>query len=143
MNVHRVAAGVSIAVVAIVAVAGFIVSGTPGEQRLKRLDQHRVADLQNLARAVDRHWAAEHSVPTAVDPLVDGRNLSRLPTDPATGEPYRYERLSADGYRLCADFARASEEWERDSFWEHPAGTHCYTFKVSADARPSTPSPPR
>lgn len=142
MNVHRVAAWASIAVVAIAAVAGFVVSGTPGEQRLKRLDERRVADLQRLAHAVDLHWATEHSVPMSADPLVDGRSLSRMPTDPATGEPYRYERLSADSYQLCADFARPSESWERDDFWQHPAGTHCYTFKVPG-ATPSTPQQPR
>ncbi|HEX7037314.1 MAG TPA: hypothetical protein VF210_16200 [Pseudomonadales bacterium] len=143
MNVHRVAAGVSIAVVAIAALAGFLVSGTPGEQRLKRLDAHRVADLQNLARAVERYWYPQHSLPTSVDPLVDGLNLSRLPTDPVTGTPYRYERLSADSYRLCADFARPSEAWEGDDFWRHPAGTHCYTFKVPPDGLPGTPLAPR
>lgn len=128
MNVQRLAAAISIAVVTIAALAGFILSGTPGEQRLKRLDERRVTDLQTLARAMDHHRRGAQPLPDTLAALVDGRNLSSLPSDPATGEPYRYERLSADGYRLCADFARPSAEWDRDNFWRHPAGPHCYTF---------------
>lgn len=136
MNVNRVAALVSSTAVGIVVIAGFLLIGSPTEQRLQRLDDRRLQHLQELAHAVDGYWEDHASLPPALSELVDGRRLSRLPQDPVSGAAYRYEATAADSYRLCATFARATEETRPQAFWSHPAGPECYDFDVAAGPVP-------
>ena len=136
MSVDRLAAWASgVAVIAAV-IAGFVLSGTPLEQRLKRLDASRVSDLQQLSYALDAYWEERQSLPGTLDVLVDGRRLSRLPVDPVTREPYSYRAIVEPraGYRLCATFALASDASAPEQFWSHPAGQHCYEFEAGRNA---------
>lgn len=136
MNVNRVAALVSTTAVGIVVIAGFLLIGTPTEQRLERLDDRRLHHLQELAHAVDGYWEDHASLPATLADLVDGRRLSRLPLDPVSGEPYDYETTTEEAYRLCAGFDRATEETRPQTFWSHQAGRECYDFDVTAGPAP-------
>jgi hypothetical protein len=51
------------------------------------------------------------------------------PRGPKTGEPYRYSIKNETTYELCATFARRHDADER-VFWNHPAGTHCFTINI-------------
>lgn len=133
MNINRVAAMVTSIAVLIVVIAAFQLLGSPTDQRLQRLDERRVSDLQQLAHAVDTYHAQRDALPEDLEALVDGRRLSRMPTDPSSDQPYRYEPLADDRYRLCASFARASDPESPPEFWQHTAGTTCFEFEATED----------
>jgi hypothetical protein len=135
VNIQRIAVVVSIAVVAAAVAAGLWSIGSPGEQRLRRLDERRVADLSRLSQAAYWHRNQRRMLPATAAELVDGRRLSRLPQDPATHEQYEYRATAERQFELCAIFDRASRPGDAQDFWYHEAGRHCYTFDV-----PDTPA---
>ena len=133
MNLHRVAAWASTVVVASAVVVGLVVSGLPGERRLERLDEARVADLRTLASAIESYWHAHAEMPEHLGTVLDGRRLLEMPADPVTGQWYEYELTPPDGYRLCATFDRPSPPTVRpgeEAFWKHGAGGACYEFEL-------------
>jgi outer membrane murein-binding lipoprotein Lpp len=135
MNIQWTAAWASVLVVLAAVIAGFMLSGSPREQRLERQDAVRVSDLQQLARAVDAFREERNALPDDLLGVVDGRRLSQLPRDPVTRMPYGYQPLPPDRYRLCGVFDRASETSEHAQFWAHPAGQHCYELEVTERGR--------
>jgi hypothetical protein len=125
------AAAAALAVIGAV-VAGLIVLGPPREQRARRLDDRRLDHLRAIAGAVDLHWTREGRLVASLDHV-----KTELPPssdrDPETGEPYSYQPLGGDGYRLCATFSRASptESYApRGDFWTHGAGRHCFELEA-------------
>ncbi|NIP14904.1 MAG: hypothetical protein GWM88_09305 [Pseudomonadales bacterium] len=131
MNVNRVAAVTSSVMVAAVVLAGLIIAGSPGDQRLNRIDQLRVDDLRLIGTVLHRYWNQHEALPEALGQLVDGRFLNELPRDPASGDPYEYERTAPDAVRLCGVFARASAEDSPDDYWYHDAGRHCFALSFA------------
>ncbi|HCP49026.1 MAG TPA: hypothetical protein DIT73_02265, partial [Gammaproteobacteria bacterium] len=104
MNVNGFAFWTSSCAVTLVLIASFVISGSPGEQRLVRLDELRIAHLVQLTEAVDDYWEAQDELPLKMSELLDGRRLSRMPSDPETGLAYEYEQLDPTSYQLCASF---------------------------------------
>lgn len=130
MNAHRVVAIGSIAVVAAAVVAGLLITGSPAEQRLLRLDTQRVFGLTQLARTAESRWDREQRLPDSAAELVDGQFLTRLPTDPTTREPYEYRITGPRQFEVCATFDRASRPELAGDFWFHEAGHRCFTFNL-------------
>lgn len=135
MKVQRLALVGSIVAVAAAVVAGLLVAGSPAEQRLRRLDERRVNDLRFLASAADRYFEREEKLPAELDELVDGLFFTRVPTDPATRQPYEYRIVGPRQYELCAAFDRPSRPELADDFWAHDAGLRCFSFTVTQSAR--------
>jgi hypothetical protein len=133
MNVPRVAAIGSVTVFVAAVVAGLTMSGSPAEQRRLRLDQQRVSELMGLARAAERRWGDEQRLADTAEDLVDGRALTRLPTDPATGAPYEYRVTAPRQFEVCATFERPSRPEDAGDFWYHEAGRRCFAFDVTED----------
>jgi len=131
MNIHRVACWIASCLVASVLVTSIVISGSPDEQRLMRLDERRIEDLARLSTAFDDYWEERDSLPVAISELLDGRRLSRMPTDPRTGLAYEYEQLNQDSFRLCATFDRSSLDQREEEFWAHAAGHQCFSFVQS------------
>lgn len=134
MNVPRIALVGSVAAVVVAVIAGLLITGSPAEQRLRRLDEQRVAELRQLASAAQRRWQLEQRLPAA-DELVDGALLTRLPTDPATDQPYEYRITGPRQFEVCATFDRPSRVEPADDFWFHEAGHRCFSFSVTEDRR--------
>jgi hypothetical protein len=125
-------AAVVIVVVA-VAVGGLILIGSPAQERMRRIDVQRVADLRAVASAVDLYWTRHRSLPASLEDLSREPGASVKLLDPDMKRPYEYRILSNDGYELCAYFAG---DWtdKPDStyknFWAHGAGRQCFELKV-------------
>ncbi|HEX2466172.1 MAG TPA: hypothetical protein VHR17_16235 [Thermoanaerobaculia bacterium] len=125
------AAAAAVAVIGAV-VAGLIVLGPPREQRARRLDDRRLDDLREIAGAVDLHWTRDGRLVASLEEV----KMELRPSsdrDPETGEPYVYEPLGADRYRLCATFSGATptEAYRpRSEFWTHGAGRHCFELEA-------------
>jgi hypothetical protein len=127
MSVNRLAAAISTAVVLAAVIAGLYLAGSPAEQRLLRMDERRVRDLDRLTNVIGSYTRQREELPDSLEQLLDGQLLDELPVDPATGEPYEY--LCADtSYQLCAVFAQPARDVDEFDFWNHPAGRHCFEF---------------
>ena len=124
MNVQRIAVIGSIAAVAAAVAAGLLITGSPAEQRLRRADEQRVAELRQLASTAEFRWNREQRLPS-----VD------LPTDPATGEPYDYRVTGPRQFEVCATFDRPSRSELAGDFWSHEAGRRCFQFNVTDRVR--------
>jgi len=130
MNVQRIAGVGSLAVVVAAVVAGLLIIGSPAEQRLLRRDEQRVSGLTELARRAELQWSQEQRLaPSAVE-LVD-QYLTRLPTDPATREPYEYRITGPRAFEVCGVFERPSRPELAGDFWFHEAGRHCFAFEMT------------
>ncbi len=138
MTTGRLMALAAVVVVLAALGIGLWASGSPSTQREFRLDERRVADLQAITNAIDRHYQVHQALPEQLDTLAASPG-SRLSTqDPASGERYAYEVLDGSRYRLCADFAHdtaaAGVETQRTAApWWHGSGRHCFDRRVQGD----------
>jgi type II secretory pathway pseudopilin PulG len=92
----------SVVVIATV-VAAIAVIGSPSRQRLLRLDERRVNDLEAIASQV-RVYRNQHGGMPASLATLSAEPGVRVPRDPASAQPYGYEALGGADYRLCARF---------------------------------------
>ena len=86
-----------------VIIAGFAVIGSPRTQRLMRIDQQKVQDLQVIQGQVLEYWNRTDKLPEAlaqVDDILAGFNI---PEDPQ-GQPYEYQKTGNLSFTLCATF---------------------------------------
>ncbi|UCG73836.1 MAG: hypothetical protein JSV45_05550 [Chromatiales bacterium] len=130
MTLNRLVAIAATVVVICVGLVGLYLSGSPAEQRLLRLDERRVRDLNQLANATQRYWQEQGELPATLQQLVDGRRLNKLPVDPDSGQAYEYT-AGDKKFTLCAEFSRATEDATTIEFWQHPAGQHCFDFDTT------------
>lgn len=127
MSLDRIAAWGSSIFILVAIAAGLIVLGTPEEERARRFDDRRIADVQRLAYAVRTAFVREGELPATLDALVDGLTLQRLPRDPRRDEPYGYAVDGPERFTLCAVFDRATEDPDA-GFWSHGTGRQCFSF---------------
>lgn len=155
-NIWRVAA---LIIVLGSIIVGFMVIGSPREQRELRLDSQRVSDLQSLQWQVISYWQGKATLPTSLDEVSDPIRGGFVPTDPQSGEPYEYQKISNLSFELCANFSRESREvrptmagsvarplpaMERSYMgpetenWQHGAGRQCFQRAIDPDFYPPT-----
>lgn len=111
MNVNGFAFWTSSCAVTLVLIASFVISGSPGEQRLVRLDELRVAHLVQLTEAFDDYWEVRDELPVKMSELLDGRRLSRMPSDQRPGWPMN----TNNWIRLVINFAQPLTGHQRRS----------------------------
>lgn len=126
-------AAISASIVVMLTISvGLYILGSPSQERFRRLDEQRNADLLLLSRAVNANYAISNSLPTNLGSMQDGTRLSRIPRDPETSSMYEYEQMAADAYLLCAVFSTESNEARLDDFWEHSEGRQCFIFSAQS-----------
>ena len=126
-------------VVAVVAVAGFLMMGAPDQTRLHRIDERRTEELQSIAIAIETHYANGKRLPDQLSDLRPVPGDAQPWRDPASGQPYEYRVLGGSRYELCATFSLASEEGDvRSSQWAHGAGRQCFELDAT---HPYAPKP--
>ena len=123
------ALGSSVVVIAAILI-GILLIGSPLDERLRRLDQQRINDLRMLSNILSQSYTVEGRLPDELAELVNGLQLSRVPTDLETQAQYGYAVTTNDSFQLCAQFSAPSQ---LDDFWSHPAGQHC--FSLTAESR--------
>ena len=130
-----VAAAVAIAATVIAAI---VVMGSPGVQRERRMDETRVQQLMQIERAVRMVHEREGRLPADLSALAREPGLGLALSDPQTAAPYGYRTKGDDAFQLCAVFDRDSAVDRRrapfeagaDLAWRHPAGNHCFAFRI-------------
>ena len=158
----RVLSWTTIALAVAVVVAGFAVAGLPKDQRLKKLDDRRVGDLQSIQSQVLYFWQQKSRLPDGLDQLKDSISGYQAPVDPATSQPYEYKKLADLKFELCADFSSQDNTFgclhgsdigcpkqrggvypsypvtgpvspELFNNWDHVVGHSCFERKIDPD----------
>jgi hypothetical protein len=135
LTLRGVVAGVAITLAAAAIGVGVYLVGPPSEQRVRRLDERRVEDLEFLRMQVQTFAVQRKRLPATLQdiPAISDSSLH----DPVTARPYGYRVTGPDSYELCGDFDRPSDP-DRLQFAQnigkHGAGHTCFT-QVDASLR--------
>lgn len=143
-NVWR---GVSVLVILVSIVVGFMVIGSPASQRNKRQDSQRVVDLQNIQWQLVNYWQQKSTLPDNLSSLSDSISGWQAPTDPE-GRAYTYKKTGAMSFELCATFDEGSKGsmnsiqalsypiGKMGENWEHTVGVQCFPRTIDPDMYP-------
>jgi hypothetical protein len=85
----------------------FHIMGSPRTQRLLRLDDRRLSDLQNIQYQVINFWQQKEKLPEKLTDLSNPLSGYSLPLDPEfeKGMNYEYKATGGMSFELCATFA--------------------------------------
>jgi len=127
-------------------ILGFMVIGSPKDQREYRYDSQKVSELQNIQWQVINYYQMKGALPKALTDLDDSLKPGLIANDPQSGEAYVYKVTEALAFEFCADFNKETRKgipvsgrdgvagsYYYDSMmvpqgdnWEHKAGMHCF-----------------
>jgi len=148
-------------------VGGFIIVGSPAQQRAVRFDQQRVSDLTNIQWQIINYWQKKQVLPAALSDLNDPISNFSVPVDPDTSAAYEYSAKGITGaktpsFELCANFGTDSVDssangkmqvrsmpidpayvgkniaGQNDS-WSHGIGRVCFERTIDTALYPSVP----
>jgi len=158
----KIFAGTITVGVLVVAGIGAYLAGAPSTVRMQTFDSRRISDLQSLTYGIESYYRLEKSLPTDLQTLKATREVYvQTIQDPETGAPYEYViKPPVPGvskvptYQLCATFALPSPKLDTSgmpkytdpsyvypayeygsTFWEHPAGRHCFALEVRPETK--------
>jgi len=125
-------------------IIGFVVMGSPREQRMKRLDSERVSDLQSIQQQIINYWQRKLILPNTLNDLEDSISGYVVPTDPSTDESYTYSTKGDLSFDLCATFNLPREESQIGNSrypvksvygetWGHKEGYVCFERVIDPD----------
>jgi len=85
----------------------FAILGSPMKQRLLRLDDRRVSDLQNIQYQVINYWQQKEKLPADLKELANPLSGYSLPVEPEfeKGKTYEYAIKGPLTFELCATFS--------------------------------------
>lgn len=146
-----------IAVVALAIIAGFFILGTPQAERMKKFDDIRINNLQEIQWQVINYWQTKKILPENLDLLVNVTQGTRPPVDPENGEAYEYKVITEKEltFELCATF-KTENSSTTDSMarpygpygpepvnwnWQHGIGRTCFERTIDPDLYPEIPNP--
>ncbi|MBX4210546.1 hypothetical protein KW783_01085 [Candidatus Parcubacteria bacterium] len=145
---NKLFAIISIVIVLGSLVIGFIVMGSPTTQRLRRFDEQKISDLQNVQYEILNYWNAKATVPTSFNDLKDPLFGYDTPVDPQGGQ-YTYSKKSNSSFEICADFNLDSNnsginqygrpysgEFKEPENWKHGKGKTCFTRTIDPTRYP-------
>ncbi|MEJ0002078.1 MAG: DUF5671 domain-containing protein [bacterium] len=112
----------SILVIALI-IWSFHVMGTPGQQRVWRLDDRRVQDLQSIQWQVISYWQQKEKLPASLSDLSNPLSGFAIPVDPEfeKGNTYEYSVKAAGdaktdpSFELCATYSAVMPQgWQEN-----------------------------
>lgn len=132
-------------------VAGFFIFGNPMQQRLYRLDEQRITDLQQTQSQIVYYWQMKQKLPAALTDLSDSVSYFTLPKDPETGKSYVYAATGTMTFKLCATFDAPNRlspnqlqpvysDLPAPEKWQHGAGEVCFNRTIDAQLYPKLPA---
>lgn len=137
-----------IILVAIAVIAGFFVVGSPQTERMRRFDERRVQDLQNIQYQIINYWTSKSILPTQLFQLNDSISGFTIPKDPVGGADYKYriKNSATLEFELCADFETSSladqatpkplYPYGAYENWQHDQGAQCFKRKIDPQLYP-------
>lgn len=141
---------VIIGAVAVIAVGGFVIAGSPKSERLRRFDLERVNGLQTIQTQVVEYWQRKELLPESLNSLRNDIAGFIPPQDPETQEPYAYRATGDLTFELCATFALPSENLDPRypkaiahpmgpydnglaQTWDHETGWQCFERAIDPE----------
>ncbi len=138
------------AVVLTLIVVGFILTGSPKQERLMRFDFQRVSALQEIQYQIINYWQSKERLPQRLEDLEDPISGFAASKDPQTKKPYEYAVKGENEFELCAEFNLPSNDQlnmtERKALpvlpgsnvsnWSHPAGRFCFERTIDKELYP-------
>lgn len=134
--------------VLIILISGFFIVGTPGYQRLAKIDDEKINHLQTIQNELVYYWQNKDELPDQLSALEDPLRNFTVPRDPISGKMYTYNKKGTLTFELCADFAteyriNGSDKFEENNnqkrftedsyhlgfnneYWQHPKGEKCF-----------------
>ena len=104
--------GLIFSIVSVILVLGaifcsFSIMGSPFKQRLLRLDDRRINDLQSIQYQIINYWQQKEKLPVKLSDLSNPISYYSLPVDPEFEKGNTYEYVVKDKlkFELCATFA--------------------------------------
>ncbi|MBU6500718.1 MAG: hypothetical protein KGJ89_03365 [Patescibacteria group bacterium] len=150
----KVSVKIAIVCVAVVAVTGFFIAGSPFRQRLIKFDDQKISDLQNIQWRVVNYWQQKNVLPSTIGDLRDDISGFVPPVDPQDSSAYVYTATGELSFGLCANFNEASDDKARaviqpqpygvsgNESWAHPAGNYCFSRTIDPQLyKPIAPAP--
>jgi len=147
-NVPKKVAYASSAFVLVMLILGFVVAGSPAEQRKVRMDEARVTDLQMLQGEIVNYWQFKRELPTEITQVEDDIRGYKVPKDPETDAAYEYTMIAPLKFKLCATFDLKNNDEPGAKFdpyaygsesWLHEAGQTCFERTIDPDLYPVNP----
>jgi len=143
----------------------FVIMGSPKDQRIWRLDNKRIDDLQNIQNQIINYWQQKEKLPLNLLELSNPMNGYLLPMDPEFESGLVYEYIPKDklSFELCATFkADIPKGWREGNYnngnlyelksdvmvpsypypdginnsWGHGIGRTCFTRTIDKDIYP-------
>ncbi len=112
-------AGVGIVIAFASIVYSFSIMGSPAKQRVWRLDDRRVTDLQSIQYQVINYWQQKEKLPATLKDLQNPMSGYSLPVDPEFEKGTTYEYIPGDKltFQLCATFgADMPKGWQEYNY---------------------------
>lgn len=136
------------AVALILIVFGFLLIGSPKQERLMRFDSQRVSALQEIQYQTINYWQNKERLPQKLQDLEDPISGFRAQQDPQTGNSYEYIVKGENEFELCAEFNLLGNDQSgivepkmlygsNILNWNHPAGRFCFERKIDKELYPS------
>lgn len=135
--------------VAITVITGFFIIGSPAQERVRRFDQQRINNLQNIQSEIVNYWFNKRVLPENLSALENSISGYKTPTDPLTGKPYAYTVKGFESFELCAVFGLDSGDSENQAptapkpidggynqNWQYNAGETCFERTIDKELYP-------
>jgi len=120
----------------------------PADARAKRLDQNLMNHIYQIENAVNNYYALYNRLPLDLEELQADREIyleKRYLSDPETSRLIEYRIEEDNGFSLCAEFRRDSEEFNNDrpvygrgSDKSYRAGYSCIEGELWSKLAPGT-----
>jgi type II secretory pathway pseudopilin PulG len=108
LSPRSIALGASVATVVAAVAVGLVLLGSPAQERERRIDDRRVADLHGITAAAELYRTRHGRLPESLDDLAAEPGLRINTRDPTSSELYGYRVLDDGRYEVCATFAAES-----------------------------------
>jgi hypothetical protein len=124
-------------------VYAFIIIGSPNQERLRKIDQQKIYDLQNIQYKILDYWQKQSRIPASLNVLNDPIYSFTVPHDPdfrsgKNSSDYVYTVIDSNTFELCATFNIENQEeksiydnpyppeMSHDNNWTHTKGNQCF-----------------
>lgn len=129
--------------------AGFFIIGSPFTERIRKIDQMRVQDLQNIQNTIIySYWRLKGKLPEKLSDLEDDISGFKAPKDSETGGVYEYRMTGPRSFELCAMFQLESvpeSVGDKSMYyygnapnenWKHAKGRVCFQRTIDPQLYP-------
>ncbi len=139
-------------VVAAMIVLGFLLVGSPAQQRKVRFDDQRVSQLSTIQSQITNYYSIKQALPAKLEDLTNSLIGYSVPVDPNGGAAFEYTVKSPLTFELCATFEAESvsngssvikaipyyDGYNRfDENWTHGVGRTCFERTIDPDLYPA------